>query len=276
MKGVYVIFFDLKTINGINKKVIGQYNAFVNAGFDMHYYRLDSSNSFICKLLSRFPFINYLPRMCFYEREFENVDFVYMRRPPYFSYQYLQFLKKIRQKNRKCRIIVEIPTYPYDKEMIKPVKNIPFYIKDIVMRPFLHNYVNYISYQGKEKKLFKIPTVLIKNGYDFDKINFLNTNVEKKSFDICCTAMFMFWHGYERIINSLYNYYRNKYTQEIKLHFVGEGPELKHYKNLVIEKKLEKYVIFHGLKAQSELPMIYNYCDIGADVFGGYKKNFTY
>ena len=99
---------------------------------------------------------------------------------------------------------------------------------------------------------------------------------QEPSINICCVAMFAFWHGYERLIQGLYNYLqlsRNK--RIIKIHFAGEGAELEKYKKLVASLGLEKYVRFYGRLDSKALQELYNSVDIGMNSLGIYKMGGT-
>jgi glycosyltransferase involved in cell wall biosynthesis len=83
-------------------------------------------------------------------------------------------------------------------------------------------------------------------------------------------------HGYERIIKSIYRYYKNGGTRNIVYYCIGFGKELNKYKNLVSLYKLENHVIFPGEKNGEELDKYYNIAHIGLDFFGGYKENLNF
>ena len=48
--------------------------------------------------------------------------------------KYLQFWKKIKERFPQCKIIVEIFTYPYDKDEFAKWDAWPFYIKELLYR----------------------------------------------------------------------------------------------------------------------------------------------
>ena len=49
---------------------------------------------------------------------------------------------------------------------------------------------------------------------------------------------------------------------DFKIHFVGEGSELKNLKNLVYKLGLDGVVVFHGKKTQKEVIEYYNFADV--------------
>ena len=174
------------------------------------------------------------------------------------------------------KVIYELPTYPYDKEITEKKKNLPVYWKDVICRQFLHKYVDRISILGPEKEVFGIPTIQIRNGYNFDGIQLRQVQADKTTIDIAAVACFDSWHGYERLIESLYAYYSSGGTRDIMLHFVGDGPEKAHYERLVADLQLGAHVVFYGMRTYTELMDIYDKCDLGASSFGMYKIGIDY
>lgn len=81
-----------------------------------------------------------------------------------------------------------------------------------------------------------------------------------------------YWHGYDRIIKGLYEYYKNNPEKEVYYHCVGEGPELTNLKELTKELNLEKYVIFHGTKTGEELDEVVDISDIAFGSLGNHRK----
>ena len=125
-------------------------------------------------------------------------------------------------------------------------------------------------------ELWGIPTLQINNGIIFD-----NIAVRKPSFgdDIHCiaVAMFMWWHGFERVFEGLKHYYEfgdNK--RNVVVHMVGAGAEVSRYKEMVKEYNLDEHVIFHGFMNSKEMDEIYDQCGIALCSFGGHKKGVFY
>jgi len=109
--------------------------------------------------------------------------------------------------------------------------------------------------------------VLISNGIRLEDIKIKREN--KNIFiNLISIAVVGRWHGYDRIIRGLHEYYKNNPAKEVYYHCVGEGPELENLKNLVKELKLEKYVIFHGTKMGEELDKIVDEANIAFGSLG--------
>lgn len=105
----------------------------------------------------------------------ELYDLIYIRNPgsnPFF----ISFLKKIKNK----KIIMEIPTYPYDNEadsFFLKVQN----ILNKVYRRKLKNYIQRIVTYSDDKKIWEIPCINISNGIGLNEIKIINKkNIKDK------------------------------------------------------------------------------------------------
>ena len=177
MYGAYLLFQSYSNYsaiakeNGIIKKINSQIQAFCNANIIMSMvfsewklFRQPLENlNFILKLIYRLPFIN--PESILNDN-IKKYDFIYMRRPGFMNPNFLRMLKKIKTENPSIKIIMELPTYPYDEE-ISDFIHYPLLLKDRLARRHLHKYVDRIATLTDDKEIFGISTIKIKNGYDF-------------------------------------------------------------------------------------------------------------
>ena len=161
-----------------------------------------------------------------YDLFFENLkdaDFLYIRAIVPNNKSLITFLKRIKQNKPTCKILYEIPTYPYDNEM-KSLREKVFLFVDKLYRKKLKDVVNYIVTLTDDKEIWGAPTLHISNGIDVSRIP-LSQKKETKQDEITliAVAQFSFWHGYDRLIEGLHNYYtsENPPQTEVKLHMVG-------------------------------------------------------
>lgn len=185
---------------------------------------------------------------------------------------FIQLLSKIRKQKPEIKIVLEIPTFPYDLEW-KNVKDFPMLIKDRIYRKYLHTYIDRIVVYGKEKEVYGIPCINSNNGIDTDKIPVRVPKLHKdKRIQLLGVAGLAKWHGYDRLLRGLSDYYdRKDDNYEVIFHIVGEGAEKKRLKKLANQLKIEKYVIFHGSKKGKELDVLFDGCDIGIGSLGMYR-----
>lgn len=102
----------------------------------------------------------------------------------------------------------------------------------------------------------------------------ITENTEDIEIAIC--ALMETWHGYERLIMGLADYYKIGGKRKIRLHFIGDGTEISKYKKLVDENALSEHVVFYGRCRWDEIPLIYNRCNLAASSLGVYKVGIEY
>lgn len=275
MRGYFLTYGQsIKNDNsGISRKIRSQIKTFNESGLNCSELVIPISKNRFLSILYRIPFCNVLP-IWKYVPEFSNADYLYMRRPFVMTVFMRKLLKKIRKKNLNIKIVIEIPSFPYDKEYDSYKFKWLILWNDRYNRKRMKGLVDYYATLSDDKTLFGLPTIKIKNGIDIEAIEpkkSLCTN--DNTFHICAVAMFKEWHGYERFLYGLSSYYKNGGTRNIVCHFVGEGSELAKYKKIVLENSLDKYVVFHGFMSGDELQNIYDISDLALGVFGMYKKN---
>ena len=88
-------------------------------------------------------------------------------------------------------------------------------------------------------------------------------------------ANLSFWHGYDRMIKGLYNYYQNNNNFPVFLKFIGDGPEKQKLMFLVEKLKLQQYVSFKGKVDGKELDVHFDGMHIGIDVLGMFRRGFN-
>lgn len=86
------------------------------------------------------------------------------------------------------------------------------------------------------------------------------------------------WHGYERILEGMYVYYKEVGEYDIRLKFVGNGPEEQKYKNLVREYGLQSKVEFLGRIESWDTERLneqYALSDMAVGSLGMYKAGYS-
>ena len=177
-----------------------------------------------------------------------------------------------RLQKAGIKIAMEIPTYPYDSEY----KGFPFFTRcglqiDRLFRKTLAKRVNGIVTFSDEKTIFGQRTVRISNGVDFDTVPLRKTinNNSSPTLHLIGVAEVHYWHGYDRLIHGLGEYYRQYHDKEIYFHIVGGvwKSEMYHsqhapgFHELITHYHIEKQVIFHGQKMGKELDELFDLAD---------------
>ena len=199
-----------------------------------------------------------------------SVSFFYIR-TQFFDRCYISFLRTLRQNYTAAKIILEIPTYPYDFEIIKSKTMWPWYFKDHFYRGKVSKYIDRIATFTNDYEIFNVPTIRIMNGMDVDSFSLAKCENDNDTIKMIAVAMMQPYHGFERLIKGLHTYYNNGGSRDVHISFVGYGPELAYYKKIVEECKLSERVLFAGKLSGEALDNAYDGCDIAIGSMGGYK-----
>lgn len=276
MKGIFIYYKDISDskVSGIDKKVKSQLKVFNQENLNFQILVIPSEGGIISKVLYRIPYFNSFQKWE-YKNEYEDIDYLYLRRPAAFTKHTINTLKEIKKRNPNIKIVLEIPTYPYDKELTINKKNLPLLIKDRYNRRKLNGVIDRIATLTPDKKIFEVPTLKFENGVDLSTISIKKIREQDGVINLLAVAMYANWHGYDRILESIGKYYENGGMRKVIFHIAGDGSETQKYKEIVTKYKIEKNVIFHGKVFGDKLDDLYNKSDIAVDVFGMYRKNNT-
>lgn len=287
-KGLYIVFHGFAEYSGITQKIHAQVKALEECGINMQlcYQDVDTQGISVIKvdktpihsfgkglkskILKRFV---YKPIELFIHNN--DISFVYIRHYANANPFLISFVKRLRKNG--ILVILEIPTYPYDTEFKEAVleDRIKHRI-DRMYRQQLGENLNYICTFSDDEQIFGCPTIRISNGIDFervpvkDKINKVNGNI-----DLIAVGELHYWHGFDRIIKGLSDYYQSDPDRKVFLHIVGKpsttsGEELK---ELSRSSGVKDYVIFHGPLSGKYLDELFNICDIAVGSLGRHRSN---
>lgn len=112
----------------------------------------------------------------------------------------------------------------------------------------------------------------MKNSYEMVQNERMLPQENKQIIRLLAVATFQNYHGYERVIKGLAQYYDESAERKIELYLVGNGEEAIKYKKMVKQYDLEKSVQLCGRKTGSELDHIYDHMDMALGSFGMYKE----
>lgn len=263
------VIIDFEKLNGVSKKILNQYKVFsksynvtlVSYGPDCLYYLNDNFFETIPleKTNRRFKMYSFIDSTL----SVNNYSFIYTR---YHLCDFL-FLNSLRiLSKKKSKIVIEIPTFPYKHELLKWKGGAVRYIMDACSNFLLKLYVGRIVTYSNDHKIFGIKTINTINGVIYENV----IPVEKKIYNddeihLISVSLTMSCHGYDRLIEGLKEYYQLGGDINIVYHLVGEGDEIKKYKELVLKYGIEKHVIFHGFKTGSDLDALYEKADFAVN-----------
>lgn len=208
-----------------------------------------------------------------YEQLFNKLvspDFLYIRYVRS-DRKAIRFYKKVKEHYPKCKIVVEIPTYPNDRECWWSI-NYLFLLKDRYYRGKLKRYVERFVTFSTDEVIWGVPTIRVLNGIDVDAEKMVQGCLKDSVIRLGTVAFLNKSHGYERWIKGLAKYYQGNFNIIVEIHIIGDGAALSYYKKFVRRYQMENYVIFYGKKEGKELDEIYNNIDIALGAFGAYKE----
>ena len=272
MKGYFIVVKSEEKKqgkDGYDIKIEGQIKAFCEAGLNCKeidfFYK--KNKSVLEAFSTRLPFINSQPKF-YLKDELYDADYIYMRRPFVCNIFLRKMFKKLKTINPNIKIIMEIPTYPYDDEFAQIKLGWALLIKDKFNRKRLKGLVDRFAILTDEKEIWGMPTIKFKNGIDLDSIQKrIPIRFHNDDIHICAVSTLQSWHGYERFIQGLHTYYQRDGKRKIICHIVGEGPEKELYKHLINKYKLNDNFVFEGFKSGVELDHIYNICTLSLGSF---------
>ena len=221
------------------------------------------------KIVRRLPFTAAW-RKWKYNGEFDDADFLYIRQV-YHDASFVRYLHAVRKQNSGIKIIYELPTYPYLTEQKTSAANAAFRKKEIRWSPRAAKYMDQVVTFYGQDEIWGVPCIKLINGFDFSQVE-LPERPAPKDVQIISVAATAFWHGYDRLIEGIHQYYESGGTEQIIYHLVGNI--LPEHQKMVQDYHLEDHVVFHGRQSGEALRKLYTQCYLGVDVLGGHRKDY--
>lgn len=289
MNMVYFCNIDLFADNflALKKKIYGQIDVFKKRGFKVNliiinklkFYILDINNNtkkgyfYLNDENLYSSILNLIIKL--------NPKIIYVRHSPT-RFFLMQFYKLIKENCRKTEMIIEFPTIPYDDEM-RANENAPDTVESIIAidrfyRQQLKSFFNIsVNFNGL-KNVFGLKSIPIKNGIFLEYIPIKSSKINnKKEISLIGLAILHNWHGYERVLNGIYEYYNKHYKEYkylIKLNIVGIGPSRYKLEEICNSYKINDYVSFLGLLDGKDLDYTFENSDIALGSLGFYKNGY--
>lgn len=290
MRGLYLAFEKLSDSSGISKKIVSQKKALEYNGFTMElaYIKENPGGSRVL-MVDDNVIINYgngIHSKINYYTKFDplfhyivdrKIDILYIRYIHYATPFFVNFLKKM-SKNQ-VRLFLEIPTYPYDEEYRHKglFMTIKMWIEKI-SRKSMAKYLENIVTVSDDNFIFGRPTIRISNGIDIEAIKLRKPQFERTdTLRLVAVASISSWHGYDRLIVGLKEYYSKKQLLKVTINIVGGGnaKTIDFLKQLVVECNLSEYVFFLGPMFGVQLDQIMDNSDIAIGSLAIHRKGLT-
>lgn len=289
MRALFIHFFDFAPHSGISKKILYQVEAMRQCGLDVDLCYIDidkvGTQRRVCgdvvvdnfgsglyaKIFKWFKFSN-LTKYILNER----YDLIYIRSFYNTNPPLLKMLKRL--KNAGISIVMEYPTYPYDKETEGANLNYALIFRlNRIFRKRLPGHISRIVTFTDLKKIEGIPTINISNGIDFNNIRLRIPRKDNKSFNMIAVAEIHYWHGFDRIIKGLGEYYKEGHPEEVNLTIIGEGIQetVDSLHKLVSDYGIGEHVRFLGFRHGDELDTLFDDADFGIASLARHRSNIT-
>lgn len=176
-------------------------------------------------------------------------------------------------KKSGAKVLMEFPTFPYEGELHQ--QGLKGEVKLLCDRMFrgscaknLHAFVT----QAEEPSIYGVPCIQVLNGLDYEKHPLRRIrSAQPGEVHLLAVASMLPWHGYDRVLEGLANYYSAAGTVNFVLHLVGEGRELAKYRQIVSDHRLENRVVFHGMQGGEALNAIADGCDIAVGSLAAFR-----
>lgn len=275
MKKGYYIHFQGRQSIGVSKKIDMQMEE-LGRFYDMREIAVEAPvRSLARRVLGLFPAASITWDYKAVLEQLEDPDFLYVRRTVA-DRAYLHFWKQVKERYPDCKILIELFTYPYDKDDFGKWNAWPFYLKELLYRPRLKRYVDRLVTYTDDKEIFGIPTICSANGINVASVPQIAGEFHDGRINLIGVAFMQRHHGYERILEGMRDYYSGGQTpkRKITLRLVGDGPEKPMYQELAARYHLEEYVRFYPTMSGKELDELYDASDMALVSFGMYKLGF--
>lgn len=285
MKALFLIFHGFQAANGISKKIHYQVQALKANGVETHLCYLSDEQGTKRRMIDQEILVDYgagIKGKLYKRFEFNSVaryvitnqiNFVYIRSDHNANPFTIKFVRKMKKAGIK--IVMEIPTYPYDQEYTSAFMKLQLFIDKCYRKQFA-KYLDRIITFSNYKSIFGIPTLQLSNGIDFNELP-LKRHVNDTSLEIHLigVAEIHYWHGYDRLLKGLANYYTTQTQYKVYFHLVGEFTAQREREEcipIIEENRLEPYVILHGQQHGEILNSIFEKCDIGIGSLGRHRS----
>lgn len=294
MRILFLTYHGFEEASGISKKMLAQIKGLRQNGHEVHlcYYDIAADGS-RCRYVDgkvihnygRGRFATLLQRMDYrcindYCRE-HVIQLVYVRCFMNASPFNIRLFKRLQADDIKS--VMEVPTYPYDGEFATlPLKYRIEHIFDKMFRCKLASYMDAIVTFTDEQEIFGQRTICISNGVDFDSIPLHKPIAVTNEIHLIGVAEVHPWHGFDRLIKGLGEYYRqqpvaNSNKPDVFFHVVGGVSEsmMRDFQAIIHQFGIEKYVVFHGKLFGDELTAVFNQCQFAIGSLARHRSGIT-
>ena len=301
MKILFLIYHGFSEHSGISKKIHYQVKGLRENGHDVRLcYYAQSPNGHWCRFVDDDIIQDYgkgaiaglrqrISYDCIYDYCIrEEIEFVYARCFQNANPWLISFFKKLKKNG--IHSVTEIPTYPYDDEF----KNFDWKARwglkiDQLFRHTLYQQMDALVTFSDAERIFGQRTIRISNGVDFDSIPLhepplsLERAGGEAALHLIGVAEVHFWHGFDRLVAGIGEYYKHGGKRDVCFHIVGgvhpdymhDLPQAPGFQTLIDKYGIADKIIFHGILFGSELDDVFNQCQFAIGSLGRHRSGIT-
>lgn len=290
MKILFLTYHGFEEASGISKKMLAQIKGLRQNGHEVYVCSYDiSPKGNRCRYVDGKVIKNYgrgwlasiwqrVSYGCIVDYcKSSAIELVYVRSFMNASPFIIYLFKRLRAQG--IRSVMEIPTYPYDKEFESlPLKYKFEHIFDKMFRRRLASYMDAIVTFSDFREIFGQRTINISNGVDPDTLPQQPVIDTSSELHLIGVAEVHPWHAFDRLIAGLGQYYSQSELQKpVFFHVVGGVPDvlMKIFIKIITEYHIEKYVIFHGKLFGEELDKVFAQCAFAIGSLGRHRSGIT-
>lgn len=299
MRILFIVYHGFSEYSGITKKIRYQVKGLRENGHDVRLCYYDfAENGHRCRYIDDKIIKDYgkgnwaafrqrLDYDCIFDYCVrESIEFVYARCFQNANPWLIHYFKKLKKAG--IHAVTEIPTYPYDSEFkyVNNTQRIGFRI-DQLFRHRLYQQQDALVTFSDATEIFGQHTIRISNGVDFDSIPLHQPSAishQSSALHLIGVAEVHIWHGYDRLIAGLGEYYKNGGKREVVFHIVGGVHPNERYKaneyHPGFQTIIDKYgiadkVVFHGTMFGKELDDVFNQCQFAIGSLARHRSGIT-
>ena len=298
MRILFLVYHGFSEYSGISKKIHYQVKGLRENGHDVRlcYYGF-AENGHRCRYIDDKVIKDYgsgkwaglrqrMDYNCIYDYCVqERIQFVYARCFQNANPWLIFFFKKLKKAG--VHAVTEIPTYPYDSEFVGFSRMTRLNLKiDQTFRNFLYPNMDAVVTFSDAEEIFGQRTIRISNGVDFDSIPLHQSSAishQPSGLLLIGVAEVHYWHGFDRLIAGIGEYYKNGGKRDVFFHIVGGvGPSEMYdsmhapgFAELIEKYHIKDKVVFHGQLFGKELDDVFNQCQFAIGSLARHRSGIT-
>lgn len=285
LKILFLVYHILSPHSGISKKILSQVDGLRENGADVSLCTLqinpDGSKSrvvdgkVICnfgtglkakirKRLSYSDVVEYVKS--------SGTEAVYIRYDINADPVTVRFIKNLKKAG--VRVLVEIPTFPYDGEFKGQGLRMNFQLLlDKCFRKQFFKYCDSVVTYANVDRIFGCKTICISNGVDFSRIPLSKANPYDGTLRMLSVANVHLWHGLDRLIRGM----GENPPISSELHIVGDGLEsiFNEYREMTARYGLENRVKILGPMYGEALDREFDWCNVAVGSLGRHRSGIN-